>query len=153
MTGRRVLGALASIVFATAVVPPATAWAVNRHRMARAAGDVASLATRLRAVEGDLRKRQASGVLVGPGRLPQTTRTTTAWVTAPRGSLDRDLFRVGAIDPDPWGNAYLANTGSLTASEGSTVWVLSAGPNGIIETPYLSGADTVMGDDIAARVR
>lgn len=45
---------------------------------------------------------------------------------------------------DPWGNAYIMNPGNFDA--GGVVWILSAGPNGSIETP-LSAAD-LAGDDI-----
>jgi len=45
------------------------------------------------------------------------------------------------------------NAGAFTTSH--AVWVLSAGPNGIIETPFDQPASTASpgGDDIAARVR
>lgn len=45
---------------------------------------------------------------------------------------------------DPWGNAYIMNPGSFDA--GGVVWILSAGPNGSVETPM--SANTLLGDDI-----
>lgn len=49
------------------------------------------------------------------------------------------------IAPDPWGNAYLVNThGYFESAE--NVWILSAGPNGIVETPPES--TETWGDDL-----
>ncbi len=68
-------------------------------------------------------------------------------------------FRSGYISADqldPWGHSYLVNVASLGMS-GQTVWVLSAGPNGIAETDvtvYGTGAATAtVGDDIGFRVQ
>lgn len=66
--------------------------------------------------------------------------------------------------PDPWNNRYTINVGLIDAGAGvqtaggatkSAVWVLSAGPNGTIETAYnqpVTGA-VVGGDDIATRIQ
>lgn len=68
------------------------------------------------------------------------------------------------INADPWNNRYMANVGLLDASQGtqdasgatkSAVWVISAGPNGTIDTAY-SQAMTVAvsgGDDIPIRLQ
>ena len=62
---------------------------------------------------------------------------------------------------DPWGNRYLVNMGVLQAGEADeasteprALWVLSAGPNGLIETVYAAPAlsAVVGGDDIGARI-
>lgn len=58
---------------------------------------------------------------------------------------------------DPWGNSYISNSGDL-ATIGSPVWIVSAGPNGVLDTDSNSsalnnnpknGAGT--GDDIGVR--
>ena len=66
---------------------------------------------------------------------------------------------------DPWGNRYLVNVALVDLSPGAAtmsgqakmaVWVLSAGPNGIIETPFASSILTAVrpgGDDIGTRVQ
>jgi hypothetical protein len=51
-----------------------------------------------------------------------------------------------ALEVDPWGNSYLVGV----EPEGSR-WILSAGPNGIVETPAGPEA-TPAGDDIGARL-
>jgi prepilin-type N-terminal cleavage/methylation domain-containing protein len=68
-------------------------------------------------------------------------------------------FRSGYVssDPtDPWGNAYLINVAALGAV-GQVVWVISAGPNGVLETVVdVSGtgaAETTANDDIGFRVQ
>jgi general secretion pathway protein G len=51
---------------------------------------------------------------------------------------------------DPWGNAYVTNADSFPIA-GNPVWVLSAGPNGQVETvPFLQ---TPLGDDIGIRIQ
>jgi prepilin-type N-terminal cleavage/methylation domain-containing protein len=68
------------------------------------------------------------------------------------------------IGADPWGNRYLVNIGLIDTSPGAAtasgqaklaVWVLSAGPNGTIETPFsLSILNaSVVGDDLGFRVQ
>ena len=63
---------------------------------------------------------------------------------------------------DPWGNRYAVNIGNMTGTNPSlsnAVWVLSAGPDGIIQTafnPGLPPAGTTLatsGDDIVYRIR
>ena len=68
-------------------------------------------------------------------------------------------FRGGVIsaDPsDPWGNKYVANVAAL-GFPGQAVWVISAGPNGLLETSVSDSgffaADTVFSDDIGFRVQ
>jgi hypothetical protein len=59
---------------------------------------------------------------------------------------------VGAsIDPDPWGRRYAVNIGPQTGS-GQAVIVLSAGKNGVVETPFTSPYPNPGGDDIVALV-
>jgi prepilin-type N-terminal cleavage/methylation domain-containing protein len=69
------------------------------------------------------------------------------------------------LGSDPWGNRYVVNIGLIDTSPGvqtasgrpkSAVWVLSAGPNGTIETPFVQStlaANTPVGDDIGFRIQ
>lgn len=67
-----------------------------------------------------------------------------------------------AVPADPWGHAYVVNTGflrglppSLTSCSRCAVFVLSAGQNGMIETPFeqpIANAH-VFGDDLAVRIQ
>lgn len=65
---------------------------------------------------------------------------------------------------DPWGNRYLVNIGLIDTAPGAVslsgqmkmaVWVLSAGPNGTIETPYTQPVTAAMagGDDVVFRIQ
>lgn len=60
---------------------------------------------------------------------------------------------------DPWGNQYLTSTLNF-ANPGNAVWVISAGPNGIVETNENSGTLNdnpavvgTPGDDIGIRIQ
>ena len=81
----------------------------------------------------------------------------------PRGNAANDYPVAGAnhwkgaylnapIDPDPWGNRYMVNSASLGTA--NSTYVLSAGPNEIIESVFV-GAPTITagGDDIMTLVR
>lgn len=69
------------------------------------------------------------------------------------------------IGSDPWNNRYMVNIGLIDTSVGAVdragggpkpvVWVISAGPNGTIDTPYMqliTGAQ-LGGDDIGIRIQ
>ena len=66
------------------------------------------------------------------------------------------------VTGDPWGRAYLINTAFLRGLPPSkqrcarcAVFVISAGPNGLIETPFqqpIANAN-VFGDDLAVRIQ
>lgn len=51
-----------------------------------------------------------------------------------------------SIEADPWGNAYVVNAHAIGTGTKEVAWVLSPGPNGILETPAAS--DTLLGDDV-----
>ena len=113
-------------------------------------------------------------VLVGPGADP--IPASSAWLTGTRGSAEDVLLRnapayttsgrfqwrgpyLGELGADPWGNAYLINTKTLRFGANEAGLVLSAGPNGTVETTFQqtigsgSAAVAIGGDDIAARIR
>lgn len=65
---------------------------------------------------------------------------------------------------DPWGHAYLVNVfyldprnvvQELDGTPLGAVWALSAGPNGVIETPFYQPRDRgqLYGDDVAFRMQ
>jgi general secretion pathway protein G len=65
-----------------------------------------------------------------------------------------DLNYMPQTTPDPWGNKYIVNVVNFANS--NPVWVISAGPNGVIDTtvnsPALNDAVTT-GDDIGIRIK
>lgn len=164
---------LLSILVLALVVPPGLATLVNRSRIKRAEGEVRLLAEALQPVIGEARRvsgaanRQETSarlqlgeqdLLGGPGDAPKGLEGSV-WVGGRLGALDRYLSR--SLRPDPWGNRYLVNIGVVgadgPAASGSrpfAVWILSAGPNGIVETPYRDPATSSVlgGDDIGAQI-
>ena len=159
-SGATLLGALLAILVLTFVVPLGLATLVNGSRIDRAQEQVRVLAqdVRVAASAPGSEIQQAADVLGGPGRTPEAPGAR-AWIEAQLGTLERYVSE--GLSPDPWGNRYLVNIGLLkeTAPAGSgdasAVWVLSAGPNGNVETAYRLPARSakVGGDDVGARVR
>ena len=149
MSGARVIVLLTAVVFATAVLPPAAAWTVNRSRIERARSDAIEIANAVGTKY--LRPGNASAtveVLFGQGRIPLApSAPAEPWLAAPRGSLATMVGEAAKLRSDPWGNAYLID---VRASGGV---VLSAGPNGTIETPFSGGAPAPVGDDIVVEIR
>ena len=123
-------------------------------------------------------------LLVSPGNIP-TVAAANTWTTGTTDTLADQLVANGptytmktattqfgwngpyltsTIGADAWNNRYAVNVGLLDASQGtqtaggatkSAVWVISAGPNGLLETPYTQPLTTaqVSGDDIAVKLQ
>jgi prepilin-type N-terminal cleavage/methylation domain-containing protein len=90
----------------------------------------------------------------------RTTTSDSLYTRAPQvedpGSFG---FRGGIVSsdpPDPWGHKYICNVAAL-GEPGQAVWVISAGPDGVISTPVADtgfGASDVLGsDDIGFRIQ
>jgi hypothetical protein len=168
--------AVALVLVLALVVPALAATIVHRRRVGRAVEDV----TRIGAA---LRERAPASLLrtlASPGEMPKSPKFPE-WLTgrsdtlasqlaangppgmdAPPGNAGHPTRQPPEIGADPWGNRYLVNVGVLSGVEPArsearparAIWVLSAGANGIIETPFDQPAATatVGGDDVAVRV-
>jgi len=154
VSGRRVLVTLGLILLATAVVPPLGAFAVNRARVRSAEAAVRSVAQALRDDEPRLLEMtRGADVLCGSGRMPLARLPDAqGWVTAPRAGWGGTSGHRDATPADPWGNCYMVNLAAVNAA-GMAVWALSAGPDGIIDTPFVSSSDAPVGDDVRMRIR
>lgn len=145
--GRRVAQMMLVLVMLTAVIPPAAAYALAQWRIARAERSAETGAATLSARKAEL--RDAAGtlpVLCGPGRYPRGQGPSLGWVENPLnagGGLGR------AWPQDPWGRCFLLHVRAVLESGGGLL--LSAGPNGIVDTPF--GATYPAGDDIGVLVR
>jgi type II secretory pathway pseudopilin PulG len=124
-------------------------------------------------------------LLVGRGNIPLED-VPTLWTTGAAGGLTEQLvtntpgyamrtptsqfgwngpYFSSELASDPWGNRYMVNVALIDLSPGAAtangrakmaVWVLSAGPNGVIETPFAASILTATqagGDDIATRIQ
>lgn len=56
------------------------------------------------------------------------------------------------LSADPWGWRYAVNVGLIKGTSGMAVFVISAGPNGEIETPYEMVGLKVGGDDLVGLI-
>ena len=131
MSVKTLVAALGVIFVLALVVPPAAATWEHRRRIARASSEAAAIADRLRACAPDPR------VATGPGNLPTTPGDGSIQNVTVRGEVCGHALR-----PDPWGNGYLIGP----------AWVLSAGANGILETPFPPSAGVAAGgDDVLSR--
>ncbi len=66
---------------------------------------------------------------------------------------DEDMYKgpyLPGVEADPWGNQYVLGASNFDVADGP-VYVLSAGPNGTLETPISSSA--LGGDDIGLRIK
>lgn len=147
VSGAQLVFVLAGIFLVTAVVPPFGAWRLNVQRVhqtqeranrAAAAASRDHLAVMAQSVE----------VACGPGRLPKAAGASgqEAWVD--HAVIAPAVFGAG-MPTDAWGQCFLMNLGE--GRRGGGVWILSAGPNGRVDTPF--GATALGGDDIGAIVR
>ncbi len=122
-------------------------------------------------------------VLVSDGDIPFTAVGATNWddpVTCCAGAVDvafleahlvnnaglgaagaysvaaggwRGAYINAPVDPDPWGNRYAVNAEYLKSTTMNDVFVLSAGPDEDIDTPFTFNGARPGDDDIIAIVR
>ena len=64
------------------------------------------------------------------------------------------------LGPDPWNNRYMVNVAFLDANQANAslkraVWVISAGPDGIVQTSFNQPAThaAIAGDDVGFRIQ
>ena len=123
-------------------------------------------------------------LLISPGNIP-TVGTANTWTTGSNDLFSDQLvtnapayttktatsqfgwngpYITNTINADPWNNRYMANTGLIDTTLGlsdsagalkSAVWIVSAGANGAIDTPYTQGVTvaTPAGDDLVVRLQ
>lgn len=152
MSGAQLIAAIAAIFVATAVIPPAAAWSLNAGRIAQTSRRVTAAVERLGSTASDIPGfKTNAGVVCGPGRVPAVRASDShpahaAWLREVRAAPE--LFGAG-MPTDAWGRCFLMNIGAWAF--GDPVWLLSAGPNGLVETP--PDALVTGGDDIGGRLR
>lgn len=147
------LAAALGLISVLALAPAGVARFVHSRRIAAGQAQVERTALRLRQLAADRFQTTSSSrgvhVFAGPGATPVAPGASD-WLDARIDSLAAMLPGF-EVRPDPWGNHLLVNA----VDGGDAIWVLSAGPNGMIETPMRQRAASaaLSGDDIGARVR
>ena len=144
LTMARVAGALGVIFILALVLPYVAVRTLHQRRLDLADRQLESIAADLSARLGSNPSAAPGGtqVLAGTGLRP--VANDDVWNTARAFPLARVTGEVG---PDPWGNAYLVNV-----ADRGRMWIISAGPDGILQTPFRSTSGP-LADDRAAPVR
>ena len=55
------------------------------------------------------------------------------------------------VEADPWGNAYITNALNFNDNPATPVWILSAGPDGILQTA--TNGNNLSGDDVGILIK
>ena len=148
LTLPRVAILLAAIFALAFVLPYGAVYSLHVRRLRAADATARDLADRLGEVLHAGRMPPGTQILAGPGERPRWS--DERWGGTATFPLARVLSTPAAIPTDPWGNAYLAKVGP---GESTASWVISAGPDGILQTPFAAAGDGASGDDRLARIR
>lgn len=153
LSGRSLALALAAIGLLAFVLPPVLARQIQARRVARATAQVRDVARALAhaGIERVSARPELTdiGVLHGPGDPPTGAHDRT-WITARTAALQSYLDLAPAtVTSDPWLRALQINIGAVRS--GGHLFVLSAGPNGIIDTSFAAAPSAGPGgDDVLA---
>ena len=144
LTLPRVAAALCGIALLALVLPYAAVRSLHERRLNAAERQMQAIAAGVAAALGDGATSIPGGthILAGPG--PRPLAQDDLWTTAPVFPLARIA---PGVSTDPWGNAYL-----LRIRDRRAAWIISAGPDGILQTPFGAPHGPV-GDDRVVHVR
>lgn len=181
-----VIVVIAVISVLAAILTPSIIKHIDDSRLAKAKGECQTMAAAITSFYKDLgewprgRNDNITVLETRNGNMPGGNGSAAAWVSggtrvALRDILIRNRDDVGAnayptagenawrgpysvdFGNDPWGNKYLVNVANGSVAN-RAVWVLSAGPNGLVTTPFNQGTNGVnppvaTGDDIGFRIK
>lgn len=136
----RVAAALGVILILALVLPYIAVQAFHQRRVDRADRQLQGIASDVAAGLGSNRSAIPAGTQVLAGTGPRPVVADDVWNTAPAFPLARAIDDPGS---DPWGNAYLVNI-----RDRSKAWVISAGPDGILQTPFATPNGPVADDRV-----
>lgn len=143
---------------------------IDESRITRASADIRSISSAILVFKKDTAQWPAMDatcasnltLLVGSGGTP-SGMGANGWDDSASDIVDNHLMtnNIGcynnwkgpylpSVSADPWGNQYVINAGNFGVS-GSPVWIMSAGPNGILDSN--AGATVIAGDDIGSRIK
>lgn len=142
---------------------------IDESKISRAYGDIRSISTAILAFKKDTGMwpdmdancQHTVTLLRSTGNSPQNVEANN-FVTTVESTFNDHLVQtpqcynnwkgsyIAWVTPDPWGNSYITNASAFRDDTGP-IWIISAGPNGIIDTP--ASSDLIMNDDIGLRLR
>jgi len=143
---------------------------IDEARITRAAADIRSISTGILILRKDAGQwpvsatcRNATTMMVGHGTVPAVP---AGWDNSATDQYDHALVEdtdacwgtkwkgpyIAMVNADPWGNAYVTNAPAMLAATGP-IWIMSAGPNGTIETAPDATSIGAGIDDIGVRLR
>ena len=157
------------IAILASILIPLVLKEIDESRITKAQADVRSILTSIVVFKKDTAQwpnmdngcAQSVTLLQGDGKVPNLTGMgyDTSVSSSMNDHLPADANScynnwkgpyIARVTADPWGNSYIINAdGFLIANQ--PVWILSAGPNGQVETPTFS--QTLLGDDIGLRLK
>lgn len=143
---------------------------IDEAKQTRAKADVASISQAMLVMRKDTGQWPVTGtcaagttLLYGSGTVPTlgtgwdgATGTATydstlsqdsgpCWPTTWKGPY------IATVDKDPWGHAYVTNAAAMVASGTPPIWIISAGPDGALQTATTDL--TQQSDDIGIRIQ
>jgi type II secretory pathway pseudopilin PulG len=145
----RVLAILAVILVLALVLPYAAVRRLHQARLDAADRQAADIGRALRDVLSTSPDALPLDVelLEGPGARPIVL--DERWTALNTQPLERVLRRTQPA-ADPWGNAWFVLARRSSSPRG--LWVLTAGPDGIVQTVLSAPEPTAAGDDRLVRV-
>lgn len=154
---------------------------IDESKISRAQADVRSISSALFVLRKDVSQWPVSTtctptvtLLQGAGVLPAPAGGVIGWDTSIAANMDDYLNAddngcwtacsannnqkpcwggpyIASVNQDPWGHSYIINADALINAANPPIWILSAGPNGVIDTPASSVTKT--GDDEGLRLK
>ena len=146
---------------------------IDESRISRASADIRSISTAIMVMKKDTGNwpnldgstvdcNPTITLLFGAGNMPGDI-AAQGYVGSAGSLFDSYLSEDGSdcygakwkgpylafVGADPWGNAYIVNADAFSTT--GPVWIISAGPNGRIETPSTNA--TLVGDDVGVRMK
>ncbi len=142
---------------------------IDESRISRAYGDIRSISAAMLVFKKDTGMwpdmdnncQRTVTLLRGVGNMPQDA-SNKGFVNTVESTYNDHLVQTSGcynnwkgayiawVTADPWGNSYITNADAFRIDSGP-IWILSAGPDGIVDTP--STGDMLLNDDIGLRLR
>jgi general secretion pathway protein G len=143
---------------------------IDESKISRASADIRSISTALIVLRKDTGQWPVSTtctptvtLIAGAGTLPTlgsnwssaTSEQFDNYLNKDNNNCWSDTFKgpyMATVNADPWGKQYVMN-GEAFLFPSMPVWIISAGPNGVIDTDAQSQSIAIGVDDIGMRLR